>query len=191
MAKKNDKIRVRFVGHASHEVTGSCIHIQTENKQILLECGLAQSCESPLALYKKNAADMGFKPRHIDYIFLLHNHVDHVGLVPRLYKKGCSAPIIAPTGSSTIAKILLKDSAHIAAKDAEFIEKRSGKFCEPLYDDSDVEIAMAHWTEYDFGEIHVLDENISFRFTPSGHILNSAQIELFIKQNGVVKKIAY
>lgn len=191
MAKKNDKIRVRFVGHASHEVTGSCIHIQTENKQILLECGLAQSCESPLALYKKNAADMGFKPRQIDYIFIGHSHADHICLIPRMYKKGCSAKIIAPAGTSTISKILLKDSAHIAAKDAEFIEKRSGKFCEPLYDDSDVENAMAHWTEYDFSEIHVLDENISFRFTPSGHILNSAQIELFIKKNGVVKKIAY
>lgn len=191
MAKKNDKIRVRFVGHASHEVTGSCIHIQTENKQILLECGLAQSCESPLALYKKNAADMGFKPRHIDYIFIGHSHADHICLIPRMYKKGCSAKIIAPAGTSTISKILLKDSAHIAAKDAEFIEKRSGKFCEPLYDDSDVENAMAHWEEYEFGEIHMLDENISFRFVPSGHILNSAQIELFIKQNGVVKKIAY
>ena len=191
MAKKSDKIRVRFVGHASHEVTGSCIHIQTETKQILLECGLAQSCESPLALYKKNAADMGFKPRQIDYIFIGHSHIDHVGGIPRLYKKGCSAKIIAPAGNSTIGKILLKDSAHIAAKDAEFIEKRTGKFCEPLYDDSDVEIAMAHWDEYDFGAIHVLDENISFRFTPSGHILNSAQIELFINQNGVVKKIAY
>lgn len=191
MAKKNDKIRVRFVGHASHEVTGSCIHIQTETKQILLECGLAQSCESPLALYKKNAADMGFKPRQIDYIFIGHSHADHICLLPRLYRKGCSATIIAPAGNSTISKILLKDSAHIAAKDAEFIEKRTGKFCEPLYDDSDVENAMAHWDEYEFGEIHVLDENISFRFTPSGHILNSAQIELFIKQNGVVKKIAY
>jgi predicted metal-dependent RNase len=101
MGKKNDKIRVRFVGHASHEVTGSCIHIQTETKQILLECGLAQSCESPLALYKKNAADMGFKPRQIDYIFIGHPHADHISLIPRLFKKGCSAQVIAPSGGTS------------------------------------------------------------------------------------------
>lgn len=191
MAKKNDKIRVRFVGRASHHVTGSCIHIDTGSKQILLECGLAQSCESPLALYKKNSADMGFKPRHIDYVFLLHNHADHICLTPRLYKKGCAAQIIAPTGSKPISKILLYDSAHIAEKDAEFIAKRSGKVCEPLYDNNDVEAALARWTEYDFGDVHDLGDGISFRFTPSGHILNSAQIELFIKHNGLIKKIAY
>lgn len=192
MAKKNDKIRVRFVGHASHEVTGSCIHIQTETKQILLECGLAQSCESPLALYRKNAADMGFKPKQIDYVFLLHSHADHICLLPRLFKKGCEAQVFSPTGSTPITKILLYDSAHIAGKDAKFIEKRTGKHCEPLYDNSDVETALAHMTECDFGEIHELDDGISFRYTPSGHILNAAQIELFIKQsNGLVKKIAY
>lgn len=192
MAKRErSKIRVRFVGQAANGVTGSCIHIQTETKQILLECGLYQSCESPLATYKRNAADMGFKPREIDTIFICHNHADHICLVPRLYKKGCRAEIIAPAGSSAIAKILLTDSAHIAEKDAEFIAKRTQKVCEPLYEQTDVEDAMAHWTEYAFNEVYDLGDGIAFRFIPSGHILNSAQLELWLTRNNVTKKIVY
>jgi metallo-beta-lactamase family protein len=192
MAKKEkDKIRVSFVGQSSHEVTGSCIHIQTETQQILLECGLYQSCESPIATYKKNTSDLGFKIKEIDKIFMCHDHIDHIGLAPRLYKKGCQAEIIAPSGSSTIAKLLLFDCAHIAEKDAEFIEKRTKKSCEPLYDESDVETAMAHWTEYPFDEVIDLGDGIAFRFVPSGHILNSAQLELWITQGNLTKKIVY
>jgi metallo-beta-lactamase family protein len=192
MAKKEkDKIRVSFVGQSSHEVTGSCIHIQTETQQILLECGLYQSCESPIATYKKNTSDLGFKIKEIDKIFMCHDHIDHIGLAPRLYKKGCQAEIIAPSGSSTISKLLLLDCAHIAEKDAEFIEKRTKKPCEPLYDADDVETTMSHWTEYPFNEMVDLGEGIAFRFIPSGHILNSAQLELWITQGNLTKKIVY
>lgn len=189
--RKAEKIRVRFVGQSATGVTGSCIHIQTENKQILLECGIYQSCEPPMKTYAVNGADMGFKPKEIDMIFILHNHADHLCLTPRLYRKGCQAEIIAPKNSSKIARILLQDSAHIMNKDAEFIAKRTKKFCEPLYDANDVDVAMAHWSEYDFNEVYDLGDGIAFRFIPSGHILNSAQLELWITQNNVTRKLAY
>lgn len=192
MSKKDkDKIRVRFVGQNSHEVTGSCIHIQAESKQILLECGLYQSCQSPLVSYKANTSDLGFKPRDIDIIYTNHCHIDHIGKLPYLFKKGCQAEIISPAGSSTIAKLLLLDSAHIAEKDAEFIAKRTKKPCEPLYDADDVETTMSHWTEYPFNEVIDLGEGLAFRFVPSGHILNSAQLELWITQGNLTKKIVY
>jgi metallo-beta-lactamase family protein len=189
--RKSEKIRVRFVGQNSHEVTGSCIHIQMEDKQILLECGLYQSCKSPVETYKANAADLGFKPKDIDLIFMCHAHADHIGRAPYLYKKGCRADIIAPTGTETISKILLMDSSHIAEKDAELIAKRTGKACERFYDDNDVENTMLHWNEYDFNEVYDIGNGVSFRFIPSGHILNSAQLELWLTQNNHTKKIVY
>ena len=54
MAKKKDKIKIFFVGEAANDVTGSSIWIQTPDRQILLECGLFQSCGSTLETYKVN-----------------------------------------------------------------------------------------------------------------------------------------
>ena len=54
MAKNKDKIKISFVGPAADDVTGSAIWIKTPNRQILLECGLFQSCGSTLETYKVN-----------------------------------------------------------------------------------------------------------------------------------------
>lgn len=191
MAKSKSKIQINFVGEAASDVTGSCIHIKTPHKQILLECGSFQSCGSTLENYKINNKHFDFKPKEIDYVFLMHNHVDHIGLVPKLYKNGSVAQIVAPTGTKQIAEILLKDSAHIMATDAEELSNKFKRDYYPIYTENDVDRCLNYYTEYPIGEIIQLDEYIKFQFIPSGHILNSAQLELWITEGNVTKKIGY
>lgn len=191
MAKSKSKIQINFVGEAASDVTGSCIHIKTPHKQILLECGSFQSCGSTLENYKINNKHFDFKPKEIDYVFLMHNHVDHIGLVPKLYKNGSVAQIVAPTGTKQIAEILLKDSAHIMATDAEELSNKFNRDYYPIYTENDVDRCLNYYTEYPIGEIVQLDEYIKFQFIPSGHILNSAQLELWITEGNVTKKIGY
>lgn len=191
MAKSKNKIKISFIGEAANDVTGSCIHIQTSTKQILLECGLYQSCGSTLENYKINNKHFDFKPKNIDYVFLCHNHTDHIGLVPKLYKNDCTAQIIAPTGTKSIAEILLKDSAHILEGDARELSDKFHRNYTPLYSEGDVERSLKYYNEFPFGDIIQLDDYIKFRFVPSGHILNSAQLELWITEGNITKKIAY
>ena len=191
MAKSKSKIQISFVGEAANDVTGSCIHIKTPNRQILLECGLFQSCGSTLENYKINNKHFEFKPKEIDYVFALHNHVDHIGLIPKLYKHGSNAQIIAPIGSKTIAEILLRDSAHIMDTDALELSDKFKRDYVPIFVESDVDRCLSHYTEYSIGETIQLDEYIKFKFIPSGHILNSAQLELWITEGNVTKKIGY
>ena len=191
MAKSKNKIKISFIGEAANDVTGSCVHIQTSTRQILLECGLYQSCGSTLENYKINNKHFDFKPKNIDYVFLCHNHTDHIGLVPKLYKNDCSAQILAPKGTKSIAEILLKDSAHIMDGDAKELSDKFHRNYTPLYTESDVERSLNHYQEFPFGEIIQLDEYVKFRFVPSGHILNSAQLELWVTEGNITKKIAY
>lgn len=191
MAKSNNKIQINFVGKNSEDVTGSCIHIKTPHRQILLECGLFQSCGSTLETYKVNNKHFEFKPKEIDYVFLAHNHVDHIALCPKLYQQGCMAHIIAPNGTKSIAEILLRDSARIMDGDAIELSERFKRDYSPIYTDNDVDQCLKYYTEYPIGEIVQLDEYIKFRFVPSGHILNSAQLELWIMEGNVTKKIGY
>ena len=191
MAKTKSKIQIHFVGEAANDVTGSCVHIQTPNRQILLECGLFQSCGSTLENYKINNKHFEFKPKEIDYVFVAHNHADHIGLIPKLYKCGSNAKIIAPSGSKQIAEILLKDSSNIMFGDATELSTKFKREYQPIYTDSDVGNCLNHYSEYAFNEIVQLDEYVKFRFLPSGHILNSAQLELWITDGNVTKKIGY
>ena len=191
MTKSKSKIQINFFGEAANDVTGSCIHIKTSNRQILLECGTFQSCGSILENYKINNQHFDFKPKDIDYIFLMHNHIDHIGLTPKLYRNGSAAKIIAPSGTKDIAEILLKDSAHIMETDALELSNKFKRDYIPIYTESDVERCLKCYTEYPIGEMIQLDEYIKFRFVPSGHILNSAQLELWVTEGNTTKKIGY
>lgn len=189
--KTKDGVRVRFVGTNNEDVTGSCTHIQSKEVQILLECGLYQSCGDVLGDYRVNSRKFDFKPKEIDYVFVGHNHIDHIGLLPRLYKFGCTAKIIAPKNSLSIARELILNSAGIINRDSECLTKSTGKFCEPLYTLDDVETMFEHWCEYEVDEVIELDDNVKFKLLYSQHILNACQLELWIKSGNTIKKIGY
>lgn len=191
MAKSKSKIQINFIGESANDVTGSCVHIQTPNRQILLECGLFQSCGTTLENYKINNKHFDFKPKDIDYVFIMHCHADHLCLTPKLYKQGCKAQVIAPLGTKPISEILLRDSVHIMETDALDLSNKFKRDYYPIYTEDNVDECLRHYTEYSIGEIIQLDEYVKFRFLPSGHILNSAQLELWITEGNVTKKIGY
>ena len=191
MAKSKSKIQINFIGESADDVTGSCVHIQTPNRQILLECGLFQSCGTTLENYKINNKHFDFKPKDIDYVFIMHCHADHLCLTPKLYKQGCKAQVIAPLGTKPISEILLRDSVHIMETDALDLSNKFKRDYYPIYTEDNVDECLRHYTEYSIGEIIQLDEYVKFRFLPSGHILNSAQLELWITEGNVTKKIGY
>lgn len=191
MSKKTkDKILVKFCGGNSWDVTGSMIYIESSNRRVLLECGLWQSTGSTLENWKINSRKFDFKPNKLDYVFSCDRHIDHTGLIPRLYASGANCPIVAPRGSKPIAEILMRDSARIIAGDAASLSEKLGRTYEPFYVDSDVDTALGHWAEYD-DEMHTLDDFIKFRFAPSGHIPFARQLELWIKDGNITKKIVY
>ena len=188
--KSKNKINIKFCGGNSWDVTGSMTYIETPNRRILLECGLWQSTGSELENWKINTKKFDFKPNKLDYLFMLHVHADHLGNTPRLYASGATCPIVAPKGSKKIAEILMRDSARIIAGDAEVLSKKLGREYVPFYLDSDVDNTLQYWTEYD-DEIHELDEFVKFRFSPSGHIPFARQLELWITEGNITKKIVY
>lgn len=188
--KSKDRILVKFCGGNAWDVTGSMIYIETPHRKILLECGLWQSTGSILENWKINTKKFDFKPNKLDYVFSCDRHVDHTGLIPRLYASGATCPIIAPRGSKPIAEILMRDSARIITGDAASLSDKLGREYTPFYLDSDVDAVLGHWMEYD-DETHTLDEFVKFRFTPSGHIPFARQLELWISEGNVTKKIVY
>lgn len=190
-SKSKEKIRVRFVGNNATNVTGSQILIECgkNKKKILVECGLTQENMSLLKSYQINSKKFDFKPKDINYVFLCHSHIDHIGLVPRLYKENCEAKIIAPFGMKKFYKAMCIDSAKIMERDANDLNKKFKKNYPPIYAIDDIYKSLQFWEEYSINEKIKLDDDIEFRFIGSGHIIGACQLELWIKNGNGIKKI--
>ena len=190
MAKNKNAMRVSFCGSNATEVTGSRTLLTVADKQYLFECGLHQSSKSIWEEYKINSAKFDFKAKDIDAVFVGHAHSDHVNLLPLLVKRGFTGNIYIPKDNFDLMRILMEDCAHICDKDAEFLN-RTGHSVEPLYTEEDVQATLDRMVELPFGEKIVIDDHATLRFTHSGHITNSAHIELWVTNNNVMKKIYY
>lgn len=193
MSKRKDNITIRVIGGNADDVTGSASLITYQSKNILFEFGMIQKGKSIYEnyIYNKDLLDR-VKPKKIDYIFVGHAHCDHIGLIPALYKKNCTAEIIVPFGNYDIIKEMWLDSAYINQRDAEILTQQKGRNYEPLFTEEDVKIALNYIAEKPFNQSHILIENaISYRFSHAGHILFSAQTEIFFSQSNHTKKVLF
>ena len=184
-----NKLRIDFSnGEAAQHVTGSCIYLP--DLETLLECGLSQS-NSLERDYRENNEKFSFSCKKIKYIIVGHCHLDHVGRIPLLYKRGCNADIVVPIGSINIIRNMLEDSVKILERDALLLTKQKKREYMPLYTQDDVDTALTHIKEYEFHELVQLNDELTIKFIPSGHIRHGAQVELFINHNNVKKKLVY
>lgn len=182
-----------FCGKNSETVTGSCIYIRFEEKQILLECGLHQSSSNSfLDSYKANTKKFPFKPCEIDYVFVNHAHIDHEGLLPRLVKEGFKGEIILTEATARISDLLMKNCSFILEDEARILSKRYNRSYPPIYTLDDVERTLDFFSIYDeYDKIFKLDDVVSFQWLKNSHCVGAAQLQIILNGKGGQKKIFY
>jgi metallo-beta-lactamase family protein len=181
-----------FLG-AAGEVTGSCYLVETGEMRFLVDCGMFQGGrESDL----KNERFPMFDPRSIDFVLLTHAHIDHSGMLPRLAARGFDGPIYATQATIELLEVMLRDSAHIQAKEAEWEQRHPHRNnhhepSQPLYSLQDVEKSLAQVRPANYGTLIQPHPRISCRFLDAGHILGSAIIEVWVDDEDSRKKIVF
>ncbi|GAX63035.1 exonuclease [Candidatus Scalindua japonica] len=184
-------MKITFVG-ATRIVTGSCFHIQTKKTHLLIDCGLFQGTREH---EQKNAEPFPFKPSEVDYLLLTHAHLDHTGLIPKLVKEGFQGKILTTKATVELCNVMLLDSAHIHEREAEWENKkrmRAGKhLLQPLYTTDDATYSLQFFQGVDYNEIVDLENSVKVRFQDAGHILGSASLELWIKEENEEKKLVF
>ena len=189
-------MKLTFWG-AARTVTGSQHLVTFEHgpaagKQLLLDCGLFQGRRE-----EANARNRSFaaSPTAIEAVVLSHAHIDHSGLLPRLYREGFRGTVYATHATRDLCALMLRDSAFIQEKDAEFFNRRIRKkgeaAVEPLYDMDDAEGVLEHFVTvpYDYGFAPV--EGVEGRFRDAGHILGSATVTLTFEEGGREKRLGF
>lgn len=174
-----NNIKIQFLG-AAGTVTGSKYLIRTDEKNILVDCGLFQGLKKLRLL---NWDNLPFDVSSIDVVLLTHGHLDHVGYLPKLVKLGYSRAIWGTSPTLQIAKIILQDSAKIQEEDADRASAKGyskHKPALPLYDLKDVEKTLPHFSPQPLDEWICINGNISCRFRYNSHIIGATFIELKI-----------
>lgn len=181
ISKKKEKITISFCNEpAAEDVTGSMLYIETPNHKILVDAGLHQTNDRYEDFLVNNRKPKDFKPKEIDLIFFTHNHGDHCLLAPKLYKDGCRAKSIVSQDSTGVLAQMIMDCAQINMRDVLVINTQQNKNYDSLYAIEEAEFFMKFVSEYPVNEKIKLDNEISFMLIPSGHLLGSVQVLLYI-----------
>ena len=176
------RIKLGFYGAAGN-VTGSRYLLQTDGRNILIDCGMFQEHD----LKDRNWGKWPLPPAKIHAVLLTHAHVDHCGLLPKLVHDGFSGPIYCTSATADIAKIVLADSAKINAEDAEFKKRRharegrKGRHPEiPLYSLEDVKRTVKLFKEWNLKGPLDLGGGLQAEFIEVGHILGASSIRITV-----------
>lgn len=184
-------MKVKFCG-ASIGVTGSCHMISTDNHKILLDCGQFQGGKE---MDRMNEEPFPFNPSEIECVILSHAHIDHCGRLPLLVKRGFKGPIYCTDATADLLDVMLKDSAYIHEKDAEWQTRknlRTGKPpVEPLYTIQDSEAALRLVKPILYDQLVELNPEMKIVFNDAGHILGSAITELWVTEGDKTSKIVF
>ncbi len=184
-------MQVKFLG-AARVVTGSCFLLETNECNILVDCGLFQG---PDQLKERNYGEFPFAPEEIDFLLLTHAHIDHSGLIPKLCKKGFRGQIITTNATRDLCEIMLADSGYIQEME---VERKNRKLIragqpplEPIYTYEDAIDSLSFFKSYHYGDIIKLTPDITVRFKDAGHILGSAITEIWVKEDGHEVKLIF
>jgi len=168
-------MKITFYGGAG-EVTGSNYILEAGGKKIMIDCGLTQGGKYA---ERQNFEPLPYDPAEIDEVFVTHAHIDHIGRLPQLVKAGFGGKVYSTPPTKDFAELLLLDSEHILAKEAE----REGR--PPLYTGADIEPLMRQWHNLKYHQATMVGD---VKITPynAGHILGSASYRIEAEGKSIV-----
>lgn len=156
-------MKLTFIG-ATKGVTGSMTLVQEGDTRILVDAGLYQGMDAE----EKILTPLPFNPKDINAVVITHAHLDHCGMLPRLFKLGFKGPVFCSEITSKLMRLILTDSAHLLS------EKENPKLNE-FYELKNVEQV--------FGSLHKLTthhpftfENLTLTLREAGHILGATSL---------------
>jgi metallo-beta-lactamase family protein len=161
--QKQNSFRIGFYGGVG-DVTGANFLLEVNGIKILVDCGLIQGIPKDI---DPNAKKFGYVPSEIDFLFITHAHMDHIGRIGKLVKEGFKGKIYSTQATFDLTRLMLEDALNINIMQAE---RRNIK---PLYHASDLEKASNSWKTIEYKEELKISENVSVVPHNTGHILGS------------------
>ncbi len=141
--------------------TGANFFLELENARILVDCGMEQG----LNAFKHNNRQFPYEPSSMEYLFVTHAHIDHVGLIPKLVKAGFKGEIYSTPETKALGELLMLDASKIGIHDDAV-----------LYTPDDVAASLKLWHTLPYHTPKAFD-GFSVELFDAGHVLGSSLIK--------------
>src|SRR3989338_8513769 len=165
-------MKLTFYG-GTRTVTGANYLLEagpsTGGVKILVDCGMFQGSKYAEGL---NYEKFPYDPAEIDFVFITHSHMDHIGRLPKLYKDGFRGPVYASEPTKDIMAVAFPDALDKIVAEA----KETG--AEKLYGKKDIDALMALTKGVRYKHAIDLGSCVSAILHDAGHILGSSMVEI-------------
>ena len=184
-------MRLVFWG-AAQTVTGSLHLLEYDGRRVLMDCGLYQGRRAEA---RRLNQEFPVAPASIDCVLLSHAHIDHSGLLPKLFREGFTGKVYATSATRDLCAAMLADSAFIQEKDADWVNRRERRrgadAIQPLYTAEDAAgvVELFEIVHYDASFEPLPGLSVVYR--DAGHILGSASMVLTVRENGRTVNIGF
>lgn len=192
MGRKRREVVSDFIitNYGTNDVTGSCVmlEIPNENLKILLDFGLYQSSiKNMKEIYDVNYKKLKVPLDEITHILVTHAHYDHcagLGLCA-IEERNFTGKIMCTEPSQPLISLNVRDSAFVQAQQCKAYNKANPKKKQlyPMYTEEHAINLINYLQGYGYDEDIPLNQNVSFRFLPTGHLLGDGAVLLTYKKD--------
>ncbi|MCK4952504.1 beta-CASP ribonuclease aCPSF1 [Candidatus Bathyarchaeota archaeon] len=161
-------VRITALG-GFQQVGRSAVLVQTNESQVLLDCGVNPGSTNPSEAFPRLDATQ-FDLDTLDAVVITHAHLDHCGFLPFLFKYGYDGPVYCTAPTLSLMTLLQLDYLDVASKRGII----------PPYDQKDVRESVLHTIPLRYGLVTDVSPDVRLTLYNAGHILGSSMVHIHI-----------
>ncbi len=172
---------VRVTALGSYREVGRAMHLITTNEsKVLVDCG-AKPTTNRSEVQPFFAAPEMLPLDNLDAVVITHAHIDHIGMLPVLFKYGYRGPVYCTPPTRDLMTLLQIDYIKVA--------KAEGN--EPPYSKADIQECIKHVVDINWGDKTDISPDIKMTMENAGHILGSSSVYMQIGEGKGEHKLLF
>ncbi len=193
---KKDKSVFRITQfQPNNTVTCSSIMVEVDGLKILMDLGMLQDSSMNFKqLYHANMQKLQSIPfEELDYVTLLHAHLDHSAFVPILARAETqfTGTIIATELTADLGRLIMEDACRINQSEVTINNLKEGKKYRTYYDKDDVPNVMDMIRCYSYNQEIRLSDTVTLELLPACHMSGASMAYITYHKDGVTRRLLY
>ncbi|MFZ2621193.1 MAG: MBL fold metallo-hydrolase [Minisyncoccia bacterium] len=168
-------LQITFFGGVG-TVTGANFLLESLQTKLLVDCGLIQGVKESALENKKL---FPYDVKSINYLFITHAHMDHIGRVCKLVRDGFRGTIYSTPETKELAQVMIVDAMKVM--EMNYREAPLDMKEPPLYDTNDFNVTFSLWNTIPYHIQTKINDEFSVYLKDAGHILGSSMYEFSYK----------
>ena len=160
----------RLTALGSYREVGRAMHLVTTNEsKVVVDVGAKPTTNRSEVNPFFGAPEL-LPFENLDAIVITHAHIDHIGLLPMMYKYGYRGPVYCTAPTRDLMVLLQSDYIKVAAAEGH----------PPPYGLGDVQEMIKHVVDVEWGKTIDIAPDIKLTMYNAGHILGSSSLHMHV-----------